>query len=273
MIFATNNSEKWHSENLKLHYDHYAQPMRTLGSRYITKLQRSGGARVYYHPFVDLGDGNQLKYGVMSMEDLENDLSNWSTMFVAGRLHKPTMTIQTTSNLRKLQERNMRYALNASLLLMPSRFDLDQLFLTLTSLSYGGDPRFDFGAENSNKVSNIVNANRVGFMNMYMDLIESSCLIEKEKHETYERLEDEYHVLELCRELPESLRSSLGNEKNILDLHKKRKLSKRLRSIISSRVRQAAPAQYAKGILTAGVGKSLYYLKEKFSKGILSKSG
>ena len=77
-------------------------------------------------------------------------------MFVAGRMHKPTLTVKTTEMLSKLQAENIRYALNTSILLMPREFKFDQLFLALASLSYGGDPRFDFGAENQNKVRIII---------------------------------------------------------------------------------------------------------------------
>ena len=109
MIFATRDAESWHEENLRRHASHYAQPMRSLGAKSITHLQRSGGAKVYYHPFVDLGDGNQLKYGVISTQDLETDLREWSTMFVAGRMHKPTLTVKTTETLSELQRDNVRY--------------------------------------------------------------------------------------------------------------------------------------------------------------------
>ena len=267
MIFATSDAESWHKENLRRHASHYAQPMRSLGARSITRLQRSGGAKVYYHPFVDLGDGNQLKYGVISTQDLEKDLREWSTMFVAGRMHKPTLTVKTTKTLSELQRDNVRYALNASLLLMPSEFKLDQLFLALTSLSYGGDPRFDFGAENQNKVSNIVNANREGFMNMYGSLLKSAPGLTERDFESFERSTDDSHVLNLCHDLP----FSLGSDEKIVQLHRDGKLSKSVRSVLSARIRNAAPAQYAKGIMTAGVFKSLVYLKEKFSKGLLSK--
>jgi len=268
MIFATSDAESWHKENLRRHASHYAQPMRSLGAKSITALQQYGGAKVYYHPFVDLGDGNQLKYGVISTQDLETDLRDWSTMFVAGRLHKPTLTIKTTNKLTELQNDNIRFAFNASILLVPSQFELDQLFLTLTSLSYGGDPRFDFGAENADKVSNIVNANREGFANMYSNLLQDyvnqNILIQKEDS-LFERTDD--GILKLYQDLPESIRFALNKNSS-----RHQKDADSLRSVLSSRVRSAAPAQYAKGILTAGIFKTFVYLKEKFSKGILSSS-
>ena len=43
--------------------------------------------------------------------DLEQDLQEWSTLFVSGRLHKPSALIEAPEQTSRLQQQNLSYAL------------------------------------------------------------------------------------------------------------------------------------------------------------------
>lgn len=67
---------------------------------------------------------------------------------------------------------NKRNALGISLILMPRfEFTLMDLFLSITQLSYKGDIRMKFKAENPNKVRNIVEPNFDHFLDYYENWI------------------------------------------------------------------------------------------------------
>ena len=57
---------------------------------------------------------------------------------------------------------NLTSAMHTALLLLPDRFTEDQLFMTLTALSYTGDFRMTVG-EDRNKVAKIVHGSKPNF--------------------------------------------------------------------------------------------------------------
>lgn len=70
--------------------------------------------------------------------------------------------------IRDALEINKRNALALGILTMPKmQFTLMDLFLSITSLSYKGDIRMKFKAENPNKVKNIVEPNFEHFLDYY----------------------------------------------------------------------------------------------------------
>lgn len=112
-IFAVSDAKEWHFRNyyLSKHANHYAtmfklltgssskiideinvkdQAHANLGMKLVDKVQRDYGAQIYYNTSVTVGS-HKLKYGVISTEDLCNDLIEWRTLYVSGRMHKPVM--------------------------------------------------------------------------------------------------------------------------------------------------------------------------------------
>jgi mitochondrial translocator assembly and maintenance protein 41 len=148
----------------------------------------------YLHPYLHnpqlyflLTDDGLFKYGVVQLDHLLDDLKNWRYLYLAGRLHKPTVTITTTGNIygddnnnsnenddgtaRILVEEaqqltNLPNALVTALALLQEEEDDDgavavaaddvNVFTTIASLSYTGDPRVRFGAEDPHKVQSLV---------------------------------------------------------------------------------------------------------------------
>jgi hypothetical protein len=139
-----------------------------------TRLVRSSCARgvdlfqplVAFFAGVPLGRSEfEYKLGVVSTQVLFDCLSDWDNSFyIAGRLQKPTMVIQASSDsvskrFTDSQSRNLSGALRAACIAMPPEigesFSLSTLFESLVSLSYLGDVRVGV-AENPQKIQNIV---------------------------------------------------------------------------------------------------------------------
>jgi hypothetical protein len=84
----------------------------------VAAVQRNFGAKVYFNPFVRL-DGVLLKYGVVTVDDMAEDLRHWESLYLAGRLHKPVVELQPDAAIAEAQAVNKAAALTAALLLLP----------------------------------------------------------------------------------------------------------------------------------------------------------
>lgn len=183
MIFAVSYPDHWHSLNLHQFSKHYSW-IRMLGSETISKIG-SWGAGVYFNPFVkmnfqksrNLTDHSlnfELKYGVTSVDNLIDDLTNWSTMYLSGRMQKPLAIVRNTPQISLLEQFNLVSALKLAVLMLgKSKFSERELYYAITSISYTGDPRIAMGGENPNKVGNIVGAQFSYFRKLYLPLIQS----------------------------------------------------------------------------------------------------
>ncbi|CAI0393698.1 unnamed protein product [Linum tenue] len=162
---------KWHSENLKLNRSHYASWMVHLGgAKLVTKVADGIGVGVHFNPFVTWND-KMLKYGVVRMHDLVEDILNWQRFYISGRLQKPVRVLLDNLDVENLNATNLRTAIAAALLILPSKFNEEDLYSTICSLSYMGDLRMIF-AEDKNKVKKIVQGQFNLFRSMYKPFIE-----------------------------------------------------------------------------------------------------
>lgn len=187
MIYAVSYPDHWHAINLKQYPEHYSS-IKHLGAGFISTIQDLG-AGVYFNPFVKMNLNNkegdslnqELKYGVTSIDNLVDDLINWRTMYVSGRLHKPVAIIRNSPKIKLLQQYNLINAVKLSLLLLSNKnIDKSEFIITenelyhqIASLSYIGDPRLKVKGENPNKVNNIVSNQFNQFSEMYLPLIEN----------------------------------------------------------------------------------------------------
>ncbi|CAI0546320.1 unnamed protein product [Linum tenue] len=139
-ILGVADPVKWHSENLKLNRSHYASWMVHLGgAKLITEVADGIGVGVHFNPFVTWNEKVRV---LLDNLDVEN-----------------------------LNAANLRAAVAAALLILPSKFNEEDLYSTICSLSYMGDLRMLF-AEDKNKVKKIVQGQFYLFSSMYKPFIE-----------------------------------------------------------------------------------------------------
>ena len=170
-IFGVSYTQHWHSLNLQQHRSHYSA-VGSLGSSLVSNIQDAWGAGVYFNPYITV-NGTLIKYGVVNLDTLCRDLSQWDTLYLAGRLQKPVKILRDDPRVRLANQVNLVSAVRTALLLLPSQFTEQDLYKTITGISYLGDPRMSLGAENLNKVGNIVNHQLPNFRRLYAPLIEN----------------------------------------------------------------------------------------------------
>lgn len=168
-IFGVTFTQHWHSLNLNQHRDHYSA-LGSLGSGAVSYVQDGWGAGVYYNPYVVV-NGILVKYGVVNLDTLCHDLSEWQTLYLAGRLHKPVKILRDDARVRLSNQINLLSALRTALLLLPPSFTEHELYSTIAAISYLGDPRMRLPTENPRKVANIVTYNMANFRYLYAPLI------------------------------------------------------------------------------------------------------
>lgn len=170
-IFGVSYTQHWHSLNLQQHRDHYSA-IGSLGSSFVSRVQDNYGAGVYFNPYVTV-NGTLIKYGVVNLDTLCRDLSEWDTLYLAGRLQKPVKILRDDPRVRLANQINLISAVRTALLLLPSDFTEQDLYGTIAGLSYLGDPRMALPAENPNKIANIVKYQLPNFRRLYAPLIEN----------------------------------------------------------------------------------------------------
>jgi mitochondrial translocator assembly and maintenance protein 41 len=168
-IFGVSYTQHWHSLNLTQHRDHYSA-LGSLGSGATSWVQDKLGAGVYFNPYVTV-NGTLIKYGVVNLDTLCTDLSEWTTLYLAGRLHKPVKILRDDPRVRLANQVNLLSALRTALLLLPPTFTEQELYGTIASISYMGDPRMVLPTEDPSKVANIVGNNLPHFRRLYSPLI------------------------------------------------------------------------------------------------------
>jgi translocator assembly and maintenance protein 41 len=170
-IFGVSYTQHWHSLNLHQHRDHYSA-LGSLGSGAVSAVQDKWGAGVYFNPYVTV-NGTLIKYGVVNLDTLCTDLSEWTTLYIAGRLQKPVKILRDDAKVRLANQVNLISALRTALLLLPPSFTEQELYGTIASISYMGDPRMSLPTEDPSKVANIVGNNLPNFRRLYGPLIET----------------------------------------------------------------------------------------------------
>ncbi|KZT60106.1 Mmp37-domain-containing protein [Calocera cornea HHB12733] len=283
-IFAVSHPAHWHSINMAQNPDHYPLHARAFGSSFVSYIQRQYGAGVWYCTYIPV-QGEIIKYGVISMDTLCQDLLEWDTLYVSGRMHKPIRIVKDDARVRLTQQVNLVSAVRASLLILPEEFSERELWSSIAGLSYSGDPRMSLPGENPNKVNNIVSAQHQQFHELYVRLVRGIPGVHwREGSGSITQDVSAKHRASLLRKLPQVPRDRMrrryayltsptqpdenDNDDNAFwmkvadDDRLRTELSKELATII----RAPAVSQSLKGLLTAGPVKSTWYALAKLQK-------
>lgn len=169
-IFGVTHTQHWHSLNLNQHRDHYSF-LGSFGSGLVSWVQDKWGAGVYFNPYITV-NGIMIKYGVVNLDTIARDLSEWDTLYLAGRLQKPVKILRDDPKVRLANQINLISAVRAALLMLGPEFTEKELYNAIAGMSYMGDPRMRFRSENPNKVLNIVKNQLPNFRQLYNSLVE-----------------------------------------------------------------------------------------------------
>ncbi|KAK2839368.1 hypothetical protein FQN49_006211, partial [Arthroderma sp. PD_2] len=104
-IFGVSHSQHWHSLNLNQHRNHYSG-LGSMGSYVVSQVQENMGAGVYFNPYITV-NGTLIKYGVVNIDTLCKDLSQWDSLYLAGRLHKPVKILRDHPSVRLANQVNL----------------------------------------------------------------------------------------------------------------------------------------------------------------------
>lgn len=303
-IFGVTFTQHWHSLNLKQFRNHYSG-LGSLGSGAVSFVQDRMGAGVYFNTHVAV-DGTLIKYGVVNIETLSRDLTEWDTLYLAGRLHKPVKILRDDASVRLANQINLLSALRTALLLLPEKFTEMELYNTIAGISYLGDPRMTLPTENPQKVANIVGNNFVNFFRLYNPLLEAlpnvSFDSNAEDGQLNRKLRQDMNPVRrgnMVRRLPKAFRSKLyfqyqrkfqipqvefddmmsadasrGSKKVLgsggfeirIANDDPTELRGHVRKIIKNTIGWPSTTQSLKGILTGGLKKSMGYVWEKVEK-------
>lgn len=297
LIFGVSYSQHWHSLNMRQHPEHYSS-LRWLGSGAVTFVQEKLGAGLYFNPYVEM-DGLKIKYGVVNMDTMLSDVSKWDTLYLAGRLHKPVKILRDEPRMRFVNQANLINAVRTALLILPEEFSELDLYKTVAGISYMGDPRMTVG-ENPNKVKNIVQNQFLNFRNLYSSVLDVLPNVEMTHSSAMKLPGSEIPVCSVRQtmdpvfrgnmvfRLPDTFREKLythyKNKYSLVasetpvasetsqcgkfeqDIASDPELAGAVSKAIRSTVAWPSLTQSVKGVLTAGVGRSIKYATEKLQK-------
>ncbi len=298
LLFVVREPVDWHTANMSRNPHHYAKPMSMLGPSAVQWASQNIGSGVYFNAMVDLPasgldgfgpkglGGVKIKYGVASTDSVHRDLIEWSSLYVAGRLHKPVETLVEDQRIVEAQQRNLSSAVRTAILLLVERiaaarirsnkassfsFSASQLFHTICSLSYTGDVRVGI-AEDARKVDRILDGSRDRLLDMYVPILEQEVAHGTISLESIPegrtngidalRLGSDGsrfrvslpHADGLVASLPAALRQKITEQG--CSLH----------SALASTVRRSSARQAALGLVSAGPAKAARYVWRKLAK-------
>ncbi|XP_066553925.1 phosphatidate cytidylyltransferase, mitochondrial isoform X1 [Amia ocellicauda] len=276
-VFAVDDPVTWHTMNLMQNRKHYSF-LKYLGPRQISNLQGNHGAGVYYNTLVPC-DGRVIKYGVISTDALIEDLHHWKTLYVAGRLHKPVKILVQDESVRLCAAlgSNLKSAVTAAFLMLPESCSIEDLFVQIAGLSYSGDFRMLIG-EDKAKVLNIVKSNMPHFHNLYGSILqECSQVVYKPQQGKLEVDKSPEGQFTQLMGLPRNLQQEITRlvdppgknrdvEEILLQVAQDPDCGLVIQQGISSIVKSSSLTQSAKGIMTAGMLKTVSYSFKKLMK-------
>lgn len=278
LIISVDDAEKWHADNLLANPKHYAD-LKVLGASNIAKIQENYGARVYCNTLIPLSDIDcSMKYGVITTKHLIKDLTDWTDLYVAGRLHKPVEILQepNSDQLKTALAKNLENAVRVALLMLPSKFSRYEFFHTIANLSYKGDFRMVFG-ENKKKVKNIVEPQLHEFYQLYLPHMAQFkwCLYlgDTDKNQNIHQDKAIHVIRRHIEQLPFTVSNQLmldefieAKEAGLWRLASNPTLPELISRAVANIVWSSSAKQSLKNIPTAGLTKAMRYAWQKALK-------
>jgi hypothetical protein len=161
-LLATTHPSHFHAINLSANPTHYPLIWRWLGPHAISRVQEWGGG-VWFVTDVHVPlpstssssstDPNststststatstvKIKYGIISLDTLCQDLLDWTHLYASGRMHKPIRIVRGGADKRVLvaAQVNLTSALRVALLRLGERFRERELWEEVAGISYSG---------------------------------------------------------------------------------------------------------------------------------------
>lgn len=291
-LIVVENAQEFHLENFRQNPSHYS-----LWTKYILEkphrnmvdfIQNSGAGIWYNSGLVDHRLEGKFKYGIVQYETFIDDLLNWKSLYLAGRLHKPVelhypedyiYNAKTRKILESIEINRVQAFLVALLLSISSSIIssdalrnkpiimIDEILYSIISLSYLGDFRMTIG-ENPKKISNILSGQYADILKCYKSSLEfgmknqlflwndSNLLINADLY-NFELLSK--HPI-IWSHLPKEFSSSVLNSKNFEQLY----------SLIIGKIKKisklACLKQSIKGLITANPSVVCNYTVSKLKK-------
>lgn len=186
MILVVQDAQAFHAANQMKNPYHYATWLRTMDPEgYLAaglqrRFLRGRDGKILFHVCMeeqqDNDDNNdtgnhpiRLKYGVIQYEDFIQDLTQWESLYVAGRLHKPTLSLllpphylhqtEFQQSIQQAHVVNLQAAVAAAMLLSPlasTSISWLNFYSQIAALSYTGDFRMQIGGEDPQKIQKLV---------------------------------------------------------------------------------------------------------------------
>ncbi|XP_072328688.1 phosphatidate cytidylyltransferase, mitochondrial isoform X3 [Scyliorhinus torazame] len=220
-----------------------------------------------------------IKYGVVSTGTLIEDLLHWKNLYIAGRLHKPVKILIQNENgkLQAALARNLKSAVITAFLMLPESFTEEELYVRIAGLSYSGDFRMIIGEDRS-KVMNIVSANMENFQRLYNNILQDCPQVvykqQLGKLELDKSPEGQFNQL---MALPRTVQQEITRlvdqpgknrdvEEILLQVAQDPDCGSLIQQSVSGIVKSSSLTQSAKGILTAGMRKTVTYSTKKLHK-------
>lgn len=284
VVFVVNDTELWHSENRRRNARHYSGLM-FFGIGTLTKVQEDYGGLVYVN--TARVQNVTVRYGVMCASDFTFDLQTWATMYIAGRMLQPVVTLKQSFDKRILDalEDNMVMAVHTAMLLLPEKFTERRLYERIVQLSYEGD--FGMPLSRAESLSkSIVAAQFPLFHRLYISIL---LAVQKWRPRLMKLQKDNVTWVQSTRpeaifvqltEIPSTPLKCMYYEyvkkidpyanavqalKNI-SVYSRERRAQMIRDCISDQVFKHSFLQGAKNVCTRGVIKSLCSAAEKFAK-------
>lgn len=262
LIVVVDDIKKFYQENLKMNKYMYG-----LTPRFYFKHAKSSTLRkaagICYTTDIKYGI-DSYKMGVIEKEDVLDDLLNWKTFYIAGRFQKEMYTAKADKEIEKANEKNKRNALTIALILLEDeKPTLLRLYETICSLSYMGDSRKSFKAEDPRKIQKLASGSKDHFDR---EFTKKTDMFTVNKDETI--VIDYKKVLKEIEELPENLKEKIVDSiDGKVVIEKLPEIRNAIREYLTNIIKKSSMGQTKKGLLTTGPKRSLSYALAKLKKG------